>query len=75
VRPEHLKNVEKMIKDRVFIFGGAILSDEGQMIGSVILYEFPDRKSLDERLKGEPYIINDVWKKIDIRPFRLAKHV
>jgi uncharacterized protein YciI len=75
VRPEHLENVEKMIKDRVFIFGGAILNDEGQMIGSVILYEFPDRKSLDERLKGEPYIINDVWKKIDIRPFRLAKHV
>ncbi len=75
VRSEHLENVEKMKKDGVFMFGGAILSDDGKMIGSMIVYEFPDRRALDERLKDEPYINGKVWQKIDIRPFRLAKHV
>jgi hypothetical protein len=56
-----------------FLSGGAILDEEGKMIGSMIVYEFPDRESLDERLKDEPYIINGVWEKIEIKPFRLAR--
>jgi uncharacterized protein YciI len=74
VRAGHLDNVEKMKEDGVFLFGGAILNDEGTMIGSMIVYEFPDRESLDERLKNEPYITGKVWQSIDIRPFRLARH-
>ncbi len=75
IRAGHLDNVEKMKEDGVFLFGGAILDDEGTMIGSMIVYEFPDRESLDERLKNEPYITGKVWQKIDIRPFRLARHI
>ena len=41
----------------------------------MIVYEFPDRQSLDERLKDEPYITGGVWKKIEIQPFRHAKMV
>jgi uncharacterized protein YciI len=74
VREEHLKKIEILKKSGEFLFGGAILDEEGKMIGSVIVYEFPDRQSLDEKLKEEPYIINGVWKKIEIHPFRLAKH-
>ena len=44
--------------------------NHGQMIGSMIVYEFPDRKALDEKLKEEPYITEGVWVKIDIIPFR-----
>jgi uncharacterized protein YciI len=43
------------------------------MIGSMILYEVPDRAFLDNLLKNEPYIYNKVWEKIEIKPFRLAK--
>jgi uncharacterized protein YciI len=74
VREEHLKKIEILKKSGEFLFGGAILDEEGKMIGSVIVYEFPDRQSLDEKLKEEPYLINGVWKKIEIHPFRLAKH-
>lgn len=73
VREEHLEKIAILKKSGEYILGGAILDDEGKMIGSMILYEFPDRKSLDEKLKSEPYIINGVWNKIDIRPFRVAK--
>ncbi|HEX2968075.1 MAG TPA: YciI family protein [Bacteroidales bacterium] len=74
VRHDHLNKVEDLRNTGEFIFGGAILDDAGRMIGSMILYEFPDRAALDAMLKSEPYIVNGVWKKIEIRPFRLAIH-
>jgi uncharacterized protein YciI len=73
VREQHLKNVEMLKKTGEFLFGGAILDDSGKMIGSMIVYDFPDRQSLDEMLKEEVYITGEVWKKIEILPFRHAK--
>jgi uncharacterized protein len=72
VREEHLSKIETLKKSGEFLCGGAILDDGGKMIGSMILYEVPDRKTLDDRLKDEPYLTKDVWKKVDIRSFRLA---
>jgi uncharacterized protein YciI len=72
-RPEHLEKISLVKKAGEFLCGGAILDDSGKMIGSMILYEVPDRSTLDERLKDEPYIYNKVWEKIEIRPFRMAK--
>ena len=72
-RPMHLEKIETLKKSGEFLCGGAILNDEGRMIGSAILYDFPDKASLDEWLKEEPYINKGVWKEIKIVPFRLAK--
>jgi hypothetical protein len=74
VRPTHLEKIEILKKSGEFLFGGAILDDNGQMIGSMIVYEFPDRQTLDEKLKDEPYIYGKVWEKITIVPFRRAMH-
>jgi uncharacterized protein YciI len=71
VRGEHLEKIAVLKKSGEFLFGGAILNDAGNMIGSMIVYEYPDRKSLDEMLKEEPYITSGVWEKIEIHPFRL----
>ena len=73
VREEHLEKIGRLKRDGECLFGGAILDDGGKMIGSMIVYDFPDRQSLDARLKDEPYITEGVWKKIEIHPFRLAK--
>jgi uncharacterized protein YciI len=72
-RPGHIEKIREMKLRGEFLFGGAILDDDGTMIGSMIVYDFPDRKTLDERLKDEPYIYGGVWQKIEIAPFRLAK--
>ena len=72
-RPVHLEGIEDLKKSGEFLMGGAILNDDGKMIGSAILYDFPDRAAMDERLKNEPYITKGVWKEIKIAPFRLAK--
>jgi uncharacterized protein len=73
VRGEHLEKIAMLKRSGGFIFGGAILDEAGKMIGSMIVYDFPDRNSLDEKLKDEPYITQGVWKQIKIQPFRLAK--
>jgi uncharacterized protein YciI len=73
VREEHLKKNSLLKRCGECLFGGAILDDEGNMTGSMIVYDFPDRQSLDAKLKEEPYITCEVWKRIEIRPFRLAK--
>jgi len=73
VRQGHLDKISILKKNGEVVFGGAILNDDGQMIGSMIVYDFPDRLSLDKKLKDEPYITEGVWQKIEIRPFRLAK--
>jgi Uncharacterized protein conserved in bacteria len=73
VREEHLKKISALKKADEFLLGGAILDENGKMIGSMIVYDFPDRKSLEERLKDEPYLTEGVWEKMEIQPFRLAK--
>lgn len=73
VRPLHLEKIAGLKQRGEFLFGGAILNEEGKMKGSMIVYEVADRKTLEERLKDEPYVNEGVWQKIEIYPFRLAK--
>jgi uncharacterized protein YciI len=73
VREEHLRKVSVLKKNGEFIFGGAILDENGKMIGSMMVYEYPDRQILEEMLKTEPYVRGKVWEKIEIKPFRLAQ--
>ncbi len=73
VREKHLEGISLLKSRGEFKYGGAILNDEGKMTGSMIVYEYPDRKSLDASLQNEPYFTDGVWKKIEIRPFRTAQ--
>ena len=74
VREEHLGKIDILKKTGEFLCGGAILDDDGKMIGSMIVYDYPDRQALDQMLKNEPYFTENVWEKIEIRPFRMARH-
>lgn len=74
VREDHLRGIDVLKKSGNFLFGGAILDNDGKMIGSMIVYDFPDRQSLETMLKDELYFTKGVWKKIEIQPFRLAKN-
>jgi uncharacterized protein YciI len=73
VREDHFKRINTLKKAGEFLSGGAILDEDGKMIGSMIVYDFPDRQSLEESLKDEPYLTGGVWEKTEIMPFRLAK--
>lgn len=61
-----------MIAGRQILFSTALLDDNGDTIGSMRVMEFPSRKELDEWLEYEPYVINEVWKDIEIRPCKMG---
>ncbi|TSI02526.1 YciI family protein [Lysinibacillus sp. BW-2-10] len=71
-RDEHLKSVEKRVKDGQHLYGAAILDEDGKMIGSMMVVEFPSKDELDNWLKVEPYVVENVWQKIDIQPCNVA---
>ena len=71
-RPAHLDGVRPMVESRQMLVGGAILDEAGEMTGSATIVEFPSRAELDAWLATDPYVTGDVWRKIEVRPFRVA---
>jgi len=71
-RPTHLEAIAPLVEEGHVLVGGAILNDDGDMIGSMLLVEFPDRSGVDAWLERDPYVTGDVWRDIDVRPFRAA---
>jgi len=71
-RADHLAGIAKLKSAGHVLFGGAILDDQGNMIGSVGVFEFPDRTHLDAWLAQDPYVTGRVWQKISVHPYRLA---
>ncbi|MBE0674706.1 MAG: hypothetical protein IH591_08605 [Bacteroidales bacterium] len=72
-RPVHLEKIQELKDSGNFVFGGAILDDNEQMVGSVVVYEFPGWDEMEAYLETEPYVLGGVWQKIEIKPFRMAK--
>ncbi len=72
VREEHLKSVENRFKSGEHLYGCALFDDEGKMIGSVMIVDYPSRAELDNWLKVEPYVVGNVWQRIDIKSAAVA---
>ena len=68
VRPQHLAN---LLKDHVICAGG-LLTEKGKMKGSAMVMDFPDRASLNEYLRTEPYVVAGVWEKITVEPMNVV---
>ncbi len=66
VRKAHLALGDKMEKSGNRWYGCAILDDNGRMIGSMAVMDFPSEKELQEWLKQEPYITGQVWKSVEV---------
>ena len=71
-REAHLANVAKLKEQGKMPMGGAMLDDAGKMIGSVMVFDFPDRPQLDAWLKNDPYSTGGVWKTMEVSSFRVA---
>ena len=72
VRPHHLDRIQPLVDAGSILTGGAILDDDGNMHGSVLLVEFPSRDELDAWLDNDPYMTGGVWQQIEVVPFRVA---
>lgn len=73
-RPQHLENAARLQAEGKLLIGGALLDDAGNMIGSAAVAQFEDRAELDAWLKTDPYVTGDVWREIEVIPYRVAPH-
>jgi uncharacterized protein YciI len=71
-RPAHMKDIQPLIERGEFINGGAILDDNGEMIGSTLYMDFASRTEFDQWLESDPYYTEGVWVDIKIQPIKLA---
>jgi uncharacterized protein YciI len=72
VREAHLKSAQEMYDTGKWLYAAAILNDDGKMIGSMIVCEFPSRDELEQWLKEEPYVVGNVWQKIEVNRAQVA---
>ena len=72
VRPSHLEGVKVLKANGNFIVGGAILNNEEQMIGSVMIVQFETDEQMEDWKNNDPYVTGKVWEVIDVKPFRQA---
>ncbi len=73
-RPFHFETARQLKANGHFVLGGAVLDAAGQMIGSMMVVDFPDETALQAWLQADPYVTQGVWNpnSIEIKPFRVA---
>lgn len=73
-RPAHLQHAAKLQAAGHLIMGGALTDEAGGMIGTAAVAQFKTREELDHWLATDPYVIGDVWREIEVHPYRVAPH-
>ncbi|HEY5009292.1 MAG TPA: YciI family protein [Caulobacteraceae bacterium] len=51
---------------------GPYLNDEGRMAGSMFVIEAPDRAAVEAFSAADPYVLADLFERIDIRVWRVS---
>lgn len=72
VRSAHLEGIRPFVERGNILVGGAILNELGNMVGSVLMADFPTREELDAWLAGDPYVTDGVWQEVEVQPYRAA---
>ena len=70
VRPRHLEGMQKL-SDHI-VTAGRLLDEEGKMKGSALIMNFDSRKELDDYIANEPYVLENVWEKIEVEPINVV---
>lgn len=67
VRDEHLARLVPYKENGAVIFVVALKDEnDGHINGSIIVFNVESRQEVDEIMKDEPYIANNVWKSIEV---------
>ncbi len=66
VREAHLRLGDEMEALGNRWYGAVLLDDNGKMIGSMALMDFPSETELQGWLAKEPYVTGNVWQTIEV---------
>ena len=66
-RQAHIDLGEGLRQSGNMWYGAALWDDNNNMIGSMLLMDFPSEKELHEWLGKEPYVTGKVWEKVEVQ--------
>ncbi len=72
VRATHLEGIRTAVDSGMLQIGGAILDDDGTMIGSALLLEADSLEAARAFIDNDIYSREAVWQSVDIYPFKRA---
>ncbi|QRN81034.1 MAG: hypothetical protein JK586_05965 [Nocardiopsis sp. BM-2018] len=72
VRERHLEGARALAERGVMQLGGALLDDDGTMIGSALVIEADDEAAARALLDADVYTTAGVWRHLEVYPFRRA---
>lgn len=67
IRPQHKSYLGEVSGN--IAFAGPLLSDKGEMLGSLLVVDFKDRKAAEEWIAGEPFTLAGLYQSMDIIAF------
>ncbi len=67
-RPRHLEYLEKVTS--CIVYGGALLDDTGQQIGSILVIDVDDRQAAEHFASTDPFVDAGLFESTHILPFR-----
>lgn len=73
VRPHHLDNARAAKASGQLISAAAILNEDGNAVGSIMIMQFETEEELEAWKNNEPYITQDIWETVDVKPARVAE--
>ena len=62
-RADHLDYIST--RQNQIVYAGPLLED-GRMVGSIFIFDAPDRGALDEYIAGDPYFAREIYGSIEI---------
>ncbi|MDD3183339.1 MAG: YciI family protein [Alphaproteobacteria bacterium] len=65
-RQAHISLGDDLLASGNMWYGAALLDDNGNMKGSMLMMSFPSEKELEEWLEREPYVTGMVWQSVEI---------
>ncbi len=68
VREAHLAYVQATKDSGNILMGAALLDEDGKMIGSAQVLDFPSQDAVEAWLAEEPYVKNNVWEEVTVTP-------
>ena len=71
-RETHLIGAKELAAAGTLVLAGALLNDDGGMIGSAMLVEAEDVAAVRAILDADIYTRGGVWQRVDIHPFKRA---
>jgi uncharacterized protein YciI len=73
VRPDHLARAAQSFEAGKIAMGGALVSDQGTMNGSIMIVDLPSKEAVEEFIRDDAYVKGRVWEHWEISEFKMAR--